>query len=55
MNIVVGISPEVEAAYRRERISASFRSHAASPHRYFFRKHRHSVSQAVSPQVLRVA
>jgi hypothetical protein len=55
MNIVVGTFPEVEAAYRRERISASFRDHAASPHRYFFRWHRHTASQAVPQRVLRAA
>jgi hypothetical protein len=55
MNTVTGTFPEVEAAYRRERISASFRGHAASPHRYFFRWHRHTASQAVPPRVLRAA
>jgi hypothetical protein len=55
MNVVVGTFPEVEAAYRRERISASFRDHASSPHRYFFRWHKHTLSQAVPQRALRAA
>lgn len=42
MHSIVGPFPEVEAAYRSERISASFRDHAASPHRYLFQRHRHT-------------
>lgn len=55
MNSIVGTFPEVEAAYRRERISGSFRRHAASPHRYLFRWHDHSVSQVVPQRTLKAA
>lgn len=55
MQSIVGPFPEVEAAYRRERISASFRDHAASPHRYFFQWHRHSTGQVASRRPLRAA
>ena len=41
MHPIVGSFPEAEAAYRHERISASFRDHAASPHRYLYRWHKH--------------
>jgi hypothetical protein len=55
MNSIVGTFPEVEAAYRSERISSTFRTHAATRHRYLFRWHRHSVSQIVPRQALRAA
>lgn len=55
MQSIVGPFPEVEAAYRSERISATFRDHAASPHRYFFRGHRHTSGQLVAPRPLRAA
>ena len=50
MHPIVGSFPEAEVAYRHERITSSFRDHAASPHRYFYRWHKHSQGSVAEQQ-----
>lgn len=50
MHPIVGGFPDAEDAYRHERISASFRDHAASPHRFFYRWHKHQSDQVAAPE-----
>lgn len=41
---------EAETAYRHERVSASFRDHAAAPHRFHVRRNRTSAGTVVTPE-----
>jgi hypothetical protein len=41
MQITAGLFADVEAAYRQERISASFKEHAAGRHLHLLRRNRH--------------
>lgn len=41
MQITAGQFADIEAAYRMERISASFRDHAAGRHLHLLRRNRH--------------
>jgi hypothetical protein len=41
MQITAGLFADVEAAYRQERVSSSFRDYAAGRHLHLLRRNRH--------------
>jgi hypothetical protein len=55
MQITAGLFADVESAYRQERISASFRQHAAGRHLHLRRRNRHPAGLPVSHRTLRAA
>jgi hypothetical protein len=55
MQITAGLFADVEAAYRQERISSSFREYAAGRHLHLLRRNRPDSGGQVTRQTLRAA